>query len=68
MNQPMLIASRYGLVCQSASVVARERALNDREELTKMFSPEQIEKEQREGIGYYDLMDLDNSCGSEDSW
>jgi len=66
----LLIATRYSLCNQSAAVAARDRGQRDYEEVTNMYLPARLEKEARQGYGYYnddtDEDDTDNSVSSND--
>lgn len=74
MNQ-ILIASRYALTNHKAAVVAAARGKKDHEEVTNMYLPERLAKEDEEGFGYYgslndqddeDSESSDESCSQDD--
>lgn len=47
------VAEKYRVQSSKSRHLARSRAKADAEELTKMYSKMQVEREEREGIGYY---------------
>lgn len=71
-NNQVLIASRYALGNRKAMLVAVARANKDRlDVLTKMYSPEQLAKEEEEGYGFYNSAfggtgNDDNNAGDDD--
>ena len=50
---PLLMFSTYSLACHKTNTIARMRGKTDLDELSQMYLPAQLAKEEREGYGYY---------------
>lgn len=66
-DDAIMIASRYGLMNSKAAAAATVRGRKDFEEVTNMYMPERIAREQREGFGFYDVAPSNEDDDKSDS-